>query len=98
MTKKPLNIDISCFANYRTSDNPKKVNMLAWLKSDKYAEKVKQIRKIETKKERDKIKATLPGITPSGVFTYREEAALVKHSGLLQFDIDMKGNKSIKNY
>ena len=94
----PLNITVSCFQNYRASDNPKPVNLMAWLTSAKYAEQVKQIRSIDDKSERDKIKATLPGITPSGTFTYREEKSLIEHSGLLQFDIDGKDHNHIGNF
>lgn len=93
-----LNTKVSCFANYDTPANPKEVNLLAWLKSGKYKEKVECIRAITDKAERDAIKATLPAITPSGVFTYRSAKNLVKHSGFIQIDIDLKGNESIKNF
>jgi hypothetical protein len=44
------------------------------------------------------MKATLPAITPSGIFSYRKESCLVQHSGLIQFDIDQKGNEAISNF
>ena len=93
-----LNISVSCFANYNTPDNPRPVNLMLWLNSAKYADQVKQIRSIDDKSERDKIKATLPAITPSGIFTYRAADKLVQHSGLIQFDIDFKDNQHISNY
>ena len=93
-----LNISVSCFANYNTPDNPKSVNLLTWLHSAKYADQVKQIRTITDKAERDKIKATLPAITPSGIFTYRAADKLVQHSGFMQFDIDFKDNQHVTNY
>lgn len=71
---------------------------MTWLKSAKYADQVKQIRTIDDKSARDKLKSTLPGITPSGTFTYREEKSLVKHSGLIQFDIDGKDHTHIGNF
>jgi hypothetical protein len=41
----------------------------------------------------------LPGITPSGIFSKREELGLIKHSGLIQFDIDPEGeNLRITNW
>ena len=98
MQKSILDIQVSRFANYDTPDNPRPVNLLGWLKTDKYKEQVEQIRQLTDKAERDKIKATLPAITPSGLFTYRKEAALIKHSGLIQFDIDKKDNSNIANY
>ena len=94
----PLNISVSCFANYDTPANPKPVNLMAWLKSAKYAEQVQQIREISDKDKRDKIKGTLPAITPSGIFTYRAADNLVQHSGFMQFDIDFKENQHISNY
>ena len=93
-----LNIEISCFANYDTPNNPKSVNLLSWLKSEKYRSRVEIIRSIKDKVERDSIKATLPAITPSGTFTYRSIKNLVKHSGFVQIDIDLKGNESIGNF
>jgi hypothetical protein len=93
-----LNIEVSCFANYDTPKNPKSVNLLSWLKSEKYRYQVERIRSITDKTERDAIKATLPAITPSGVFSYRSVKNFVKHSGFIQFDIDLKGNESVENF
>lgn len=93
-----LNIKISCFANYDTPSNPKPVNLLDWLKSGKYKNEVELIRSIEDKTERSRLKAQLPAITPSGLFTYRAGKCLVKHSGFIQFDIDEKGNEGLTNY
>jgi hypothetical protein len=97
-----LNVVVSCFENYMPDkevvNNPKPVNLLMWLKSDKYADRVKKIRDLGDKKERDAIKATLPAITPSGIFSRRASSALVQHSGLVCLDIDLKGNETISNY
>lgn len=93
-----LSVSVSCFRNYYTADNPQPVNLITWLRSGKYAQEVAEIRQAETKEERDKIKATLPAITPSGIFTQREAAALVEHSGLIQFDIDFADNSHIANF
>lgn len=93
-----LNIEVSCFANFYTKTNPKNINLLSWLKSNKYKDKVKFIRNIEDKAERDKIKATLPAITPSGLFSYCAKSDLIKHSGFIAIDIDPKGNEHIRNF
>jgi hypothetical protein len=98
MQNSILNIEVSRFADYNTPDNPRSVNLLHWLKSPKYADKVNAIRLIENKPKRDRIKATLPAITPSGLFTYRSKRNLIRHSGFLQIDIDQKGNEAIANY
>lgn len=103
MIKSCLNIDVSCFANYFETGNSKPVNLLKWLQSDKYKAEVEKIRAIADKKERDKIKATLPAITPSALLKHRKKNTtlaekLNKYSGLMQFDIDFKENTHIENW
>ena len=93
-----LNVEVSCFKNYFESNNPITINLLDWLNSNKYKNTVEKIRSISDKTERDKIKATLPAITPSGIFSSRNDNNLIKHSGFLQFDIDYKDNRHIGNY
>ena len=94
-----LDIDVSCFKNYNTANNPQNVNLLVWLQSNKYESLQQKIRILETKKERDKEKSKIPAITPSGTFTYRAGKNLIKHSGLIQIDIDLSGdNLKISNY
>lgn len=93
-----LNVEVSAWANYFETEHPKNINLLTWLHSAKYAKQVEAIRAAGTKEERDKLKATLPAITPSGVFTRREEAGLIRHSGLIQVDIDFKDNVHVGNY
>ena len=93
-----LNIEVSCFANYNTPDNPRTVNLLQWLTNPKYADKVTTIRNIADKSHRDRLKAILQAITPSGLFTYRAKKDLIRHSGFIQIDIDQKGNEGIGNY
>lgn len=93
-----LNVEVSAWKDYFETEHPRNINLLTWLHSAKYAQQVEAIRAAATKEERDKLKATLPAITPSGVFSRREEAGLIKHSGLLQIDIDLKDNVHIGNY
>lgn len=96
--KSILDIEVSCYKNYKTPESPVNINLLSWLKSKKYASQVSFIRQLESKSERDKVKAALPGITPSGLFSYRHEFCLIQHSGFIQFDIDFKENSHISNY
>lgn len=93
-----LNVQVSAWASYFETEHPRPVNLLTWLHSPKYAPQVEAIRAAGTKAERDKLKAQLPAITPSGLFSKREEAGLIRHSGLLQVDIDFKENTHITNY
>ena len=93
-----LDIEVSCFKNCLTADNPKPVNLLSWLNSDKYREKVEQIRNIEDKEKRDQLKKLLPAITPSGLFIRREVEFLTIHSGFIAIDVDFKENQHITNF
>ena len=97
-TRTLLNVNVSCFANYNTSDNPRPVNLFTWLINRKYRDRVLAIRAEPDKHQRDAIKATLPAITPSGEFTYRQVSDMIQHSKLIQFDIDQKDNALISNY
>lgn len=96
--KSVLNVQVSCFKNYSEPKNPKSVNLLTWLSSEKYRSKVEEIQAIRDKASRDELKATLPAITPSGVFSYRSESRIVTHSGLIQIDLDFQDNIHIINW
>jgi hypothetical protein len=96
--KSVLDITVSCFRSYPCPDNPKPVNLLTWLRSDKYAGQVAHIRTLADKAGRDKLKAALPCITPSGTFSHRSEKSLLQHSGLICLDIDYKENRHIGNF
>ena len=96
--KPLLDTEVSIFANYNTPSNPKQVSLLAWLQSGKYWKEVETIRSISDKAERDRLKAKLPAITPSGLFTYRHSKHLIRHSGFIQIDIDSKGNEDVLNF
>lgn len=96
--KSILDIEVSCFASYKAASHPRPVNLLTWLNSSQYRTKVETIRATTDKKARDREKATLPAITPSGLFTRRHDTALIQHSGFVCLDIDLKGNEAISNY
>ena len=92
-----LNTEVSCFERYSKTENPVTINLLTWLQSDKHYPVVKRIRSLSKKKYRDAVKAQLPCITPHGTFTQRGAEYLIKHSGFLQYDIDLAENKHITN-
>lgn len=92
-----LDILVSCVANYYSKE-PRNVNLLTWLTSTKYAHVVDRLRQTENAAERKRLKASLPAITPSGLFSRVDEAHLVRHSGFLQFDIDAKDNTGVSDY
>lgn len=92
-----LDILVSCVANYYSKE-PRNVNLLTWLTSTKYAHVVDRLRHTDDAAERKRLKAMLPAITPSGLFSRVDEAHLVRHSGFLQFDIDAKDNTGVSDY
>jgi len=92
-----LDIKISCFENV-TGTTARDVSLLAWLRSDKYRAKVEMIRGLKDEDDQKAIKKTLPCITPSGRFSYRNEKGLIEHSGYLAFDIDFQDNTHISNF
>jgi hypothetical protein len=97
MNNSILNIKVSSFENCK-SISPKDVNLLSWLTSDKYRDKVMGLRNIQDENIQKVIKASLPAITPSGTFSTRSEKGLIAHSGFLAFDIDFKDNQHIDNF
>lgn len=92
-----LNIKVSYFEKC-TGTTPQDVNLLSWLTSDKYRNQVEQLRSIQDEDLQKTIKKSLPAITPSGVFSYRDEKHIIEHSGFLAFDIDFADNKHISNF
>lgn len=93
-----LNTNISCFPNYWVKDNPADVNLITWLSSDKYSEKVKYIRGCDDPDEIKALKKTLPAITVSGKFSERNIKGLIQHSGLICIDIDRQHNPNLANW
>jgi hypothetical protein len=85
---------VSSFENSQAT-TPKDINLLTWLTSDKYKDKIKNLRTIQDDDLQVVIKKSLPAITPSGLFSYRDEKHLIEHSGFMVFDIDKKDNKNI---
>ena len=83
-----LNFKVSLFKGYTDSRPQAEVELAKWLLSLAYREQVEQIRRISDKKIRRELKASLPCITPSGIFTKRTISGLVRHSGMICIDID----------
>jgi len=97
MNNSILNVLVSCFENCQ-STVPKEICLLNWLTHTFYKEKVEQLRGLQDESLQKIIKASLPAITPSGLFSHRSEKDLVKHSGFIAFDIDYKDNLHIDNF
>jgi hypothetical protein len=92
-----LNINVSCFAHCKAT-TPVDVNLLAYLTSEKYRDRVEQIRSLQDEALQKAIKITLPGITPSGRFSYRDTEHLIEHTGFINFDIDEDKNPHLTDF
>jgi hypothetical protein len=88
---------VSMFESY-LSTTPKDVNILDWLTDATFIKEVEQIRIESDKSKRDLLKSKLPAITPSGTFRKRNEANLIEHSRLIQFDIDKLTLETIEGF
>ena len=64
-------------------------------KNGKIQRGIEQLRSINDKEQRSKIKRELPVVTVSGTFAQRANAGITSHSGLLQIDIDYNGNEQL---
>jgi len=95
--KSVLDTEVSYYRNYNDT-TPVTINLMNFIEARKHKTEVDRIRMMEDKKDRDEAKSKLPCITPSGTFSYRNEKSIIKHSGLVQFDIDFKGNEHIENF
>ena len=91
---------VSLFKNFTDSHPIGEVDVLHWLlePSPEMLKALDFIRNSEDKEIRNLLKARLPAITPSGLFTVRKKEGLIAHSGLICLDIDAKENPSIEDW
>lgn len=82
---------ITVFKDIKDTTNPHFANpelVYNYIKIGRYKDKVESLRKLGSKKERNKIKMTLPSICWSGEFEKRANDSCKKHSGLVCIDFD----------
>lgn len=91
---------VSLFKNFTDSHPIGEVDVLHWLlePSSEMLNALDFIRKTDDKEARNFIKARLPAITPSGLFSVRKKEGLIAHSGLICLDIDAKENPAIEDW
>lgn len=91
-----LQTNVSFYTHFSDTTNPANGTFFQIVTSEKlavrYTPLIERIRATADKEERDKLKKQLPCFTPSGTFSRRAADGLLKHSGLLQFDVDPKEN------
>lgn len=79
---------VSLFEGYRSKLPIGMVTLYDWVTNLEYKDAVQQIRYISDKKKQKELKALLPCITPSGIFSYCNDECLDQHSGFICVDID----------
>lgn len=82
---------VTIFKNITDTKNPYYVypeTIYKYIKEGRYSKLIEDLRNIEEKKDRDKIKQNLPSICWSGEFEQRANNAIKKHSGLVCIDFD----------
>ena len=83
----PLNVTVSIYKSYRDNVGTK-CNLFDFLTTNKYRQQVEQVRTVTDKKQRDKIKSTLPAVTVSGLFDKRSLQSKCTPTNLLCLDFD----------
>jgi len=69
--------------------------LIAAIRLDRYKDQIDAIRSAPDKDTRSALKAKLPAVTASGVFSKRAASALVEHSGILIADVDLEDNEQL---
>ena len=92
-----LNFECSMFANAKAIA-PSNVNLLQWLMSDRHLSMQQAVRAATSDDEKRKAKEAMPCITPSGVFSRRGKNYLLRHTGFIAVDIDLKDNRHLLNF
>lgn len=95
MKASVLNKEISILKNHNDKC-PATVNLLDYLRDTSCKELILEIRSLVDEADQKQLKALLPCAMISGTFSSRTD--LITHSGMLPFDIDVKGNESIINH
>ena len=88
-----LNAKISFFKTIHETKNPLNEGTFFQIVTSKklihqYGTLIEQIRTTKNEDDRKALKETLPAFTPSGLFSEHTKKGLIKHSGLLSFDLD----------
>jgi hypothetical protein len=94
-----LNVSVSAYKRVDRLHKTYRVNLLKWLTNTKYEHILEKIRNEDDKNTRRELKKNmLPIITPSGIFSKKNDACLLEHSGLIAIDIDLQDNMHITNF
>jgi hypothetical protein len=90
---RPVSRYASCYERQAGS-----IPLLEWLQCRDYDPLLAQLRREADPHRRRELKKMLPAVTPSGEFSTRSAAGLLRHSGLICVDIDRKDNLHIGNF
>ena len=91
-------IFVSLFENYFNPAPVGIVPLREWLLTSHFKKAIEMIRNEPDKSKRRELKAGLPAITPSGIFSKRCATGLIQHSGIVCIDIDQEDNPHISDF
>lgn len=97
MNETAKKIAVSMYQNSydKTGEEADFVQIMSDIKSDKWKDRVEQVRATTDEEKRSKLKQSLPAFTCSGIFSERKESGLISHSGRLAVDFDLKDNPAL---
>lgn len=95
--KSLLNVTVSAYKNAKDIE-PTQINLLSWLRSDKFISKQEALRAEADPKKRKIKKQSMPMINPTGIFSKRGNEHLEKFSGLVQVDFDRALNDHVLDF
>ncbi|WP_419546071.1 BT4734/BF3469 family protein [Odoribacter laneus] len=82
---------ITYYNGYLYPDSAREISLddvLGDIKDGTYREEVEKIRKTKDEKARKHLKSFLPGVSFSGIFTYRKDDKMKKYGDLICLDVD----------
>lgn len=82
---------ISLFKNVAQPSNPDNIDLMQYLddtRDGRWEDIVMQVRVEPDKEKRSLLKQKMPTATLSGLFSYRSNAKILEHSGVLNIDLD----------
>lgn len=82
---------VTFFKNYVTPDNPTYLSLFDYLekiRDGEWEDLIHSLRRLKTPEEKKEFKRSMPTVSMSGEFSYRDDKGLITHNGILAMDID----------
>lgn len=92
-----LNVDVSFYKNVSDA-SPQTRNLSGLLFGNEFEGVAGKVRTAKTKESKASIKKSAPAFAVSGTFRDGSDGSLIKHTGLICLDFDLKDNADVKNF